>query len=111
MLPKQERLGRAEFSKYFAIGKRVSGPYFTWVVTPAPIFKAAVVVSKKVAKKAHERNRLKRRLYHGFSRTQFGSKDRQGVYLLFVKPAAATLSKVALAQEFIAALTRVTNMR
>ncbi len=63
MLASTERLSRTAFSKVFQVGRRLHTAHLTGIVLPSLTFKAAVVVSKKVAKKAHERNKLRRRLY------------------------------------------------
>jgi len=62
MLGKALRFSRATFP----IGRakeRYSLPWGAVSVYDAPQFRAGVVVSKKVLKKAHDRNRLRRRLY------------------------------------------------
>jgi ribonuclease P protein component len=92
MLAKNERLNRADFSKYFASGRRTHGKYLTTIHTPLPGFVGSVVVSKKVAKKAHDRNRIRRRLYSILR--EFKDKENfSGVYILVTKPAIMTLSK------------------
>ena len=110
MLRTEERLSRAAFAQYFAVGKRTHGTYFTVVYSPAPVFKAAVVVSKKVAKKAHDRNRLKRQLYHLLA-AETQKNPRTGAYLVFVKPGAALLSRAGFRLEFLNELSRVPNTR
>lgn len=64
-MPTKFRLTRADF-KLFSSQKtrRVRGVYFTLSIFPLPADtapKAACIVSKKVARKATERNRIKRR--------------------------------------------------
>ncbi len=63
MLKKQQRLPRFQFREVFAEGKRIQGLNTTLIVSKDTTFKCSVVVSKKVAKKAHDRNRIRRRLY------------------------------------------------
>ncbi len=63
MLAKKHRLTRAEFSKYFKTGKRTNSPIGTLIVSPNKSFHGAVVVGKKVSKKAVGRNVLRRRAY------------------------------------------------
>ncbi|XKT74635.1 MAG: ribonuclease P protein component [Patescibacteria group bacterium UBA2163] len=62
MLSKKARLSRDDFPKKRAT-KRYPLSWGAVLVYPHNHFKAAVVVSKKTLKKAHERNRLKRRVY------------------------------------------------
>lgn len=55
---------KADFSKTYRRGKTVRNPNFTvWALqTPTPELKLAIVVSKKVSKKAVVRNRARRRV-------------------------------------------------
>ncbi len=92
MLPKKQRLNRAQFSEYFSSGRRSHTPYLTFIMSPSSTFKAVVVVGKKVAKKAHDRNRLKRRLYSLISEAQ-KQKNWTGVLLVIAKPALFKLTK------------------
>lgn len=66
MLPQKARLSREEFPKKRAT-QRHSLPWGAVLLYPNNQFKASVVVSKKTLKKAHERNRLKRRVYAALS--------------------------------------------
>lgn len=61
MLPKVKRLARADFTKVQK-GKRAVTGHFSLSYHPSATSKAAVIVSKKVAKKATERHLLKRRV-------------------------------------------------
>lgn len=92
MLKKANRLNHAEFAKYFSVGKRIHNTYTTAIYSPAsdPLF--AVVVAKKLYKKAHERNLIKRRFYEVIREI---IKDRKvtGVYIFLVKPAIKNLTK------------------
>lgn len=110
MLSKNERLGRSQFSDYFASGKRSHGVFCTLIVSPAPHFMAAVVVSKKVAKKAHERNSIRRRLYAILSAYKQTEKKNIAVIIL-TKPAVLKLTKKAFQQELTAEIGRGLNNR
>jgi ribonuclease P protein component len=92
MLSKRERLSREEFSRFFASGVRFHTPYLTLIYTPGDVFRASAVVSKKVAKKAHERNTIRRRLYAALY------KEKQagllGVVVLVAKPGLASLPRL-----------------
>jgi ribonuclease P protein component len=94
MLSKEERLGRRDFSRYFASGTRFHSPHLTLSYTAAPTLQASVVVSKKVAKKAHERNTIRRRLYAALAKEKL-EKELTGVVILVVKPTMAKLSRAA----------------
>jgi ribonuclease P protein component len=89
MVGKQERLTRAEFTRFFACGYRHHSPFATILVAAAPSRKLAVVVGKKVAKSAVCRNTLRRQMYHVLS----DSVSSQVVCILILKPTAAQLPR------------------
>lgn len=91
MLAKKQRLTRAEFSNYFKAGKRLHSPVATLIVAKADDFHGAVVVSKKVSKKAVVRNKLRRRAY---AQLYNACKDKKtGVFIIVLKPKISTLTK------------------
>lgn len=98
MFKKSERLKVVEFATYFARGKRHYTPHLTIITAPAKIRKVAVVVGKKVSKKAVTRNQLRRRIYTQLR--QIVPETYTGVYIVLVKPSFATLPRKA-AQAFI----------
>lgn len=63
MFPKEERLTRTDFEQVFKHGIRVHTPTMLFVYAAGTTRRAAVVVSKKVAKSAVARNRLRRQVY------------------------------------------------
>ena len=63
MLPRTQRLTRAEFLATKHKKKLFHSPVFLVSVTYSETLKGAVVVSKKVARGAVERNRIRRRMY------------------------------------------------
>ena len=63
MLPRKKRLTKEAFSTHFSHGKRFHTPRYTVVYAAYPTFHASVVVSKKVAKRAVIRNKLRRQIY------------------------------------------------
>lgn len=87
MLKKKERLTKKEFDRFFSSGKRRHSDLFTLVHADDPVFHGAVVVGKKVFKKAVDRNRLRRRVYNALYRLS-RENDLQGVYIILTKPAA-----------------------
>lgn len=99
MLKKSERLDRSAFSHYFSRGKRIHGSYITVISSPADTFLCSVVVGKKVSKKAHQRNLLRRRLY-GLVEVFKKERGLKGSFIIISKPGIAQLSK----QAFTAAL-------
>lgn len=65
MLPKEEKISRKNFSTVFKHSKTISrGSFFVLKKQETPKFSFSVVISKKVAKKATERNYLKRITYN-----------------------------------------------
>lgn len=92
MLAKAHRVTRPEFSAAYAVGTRRHTPLLTVIKVPGSTFKATVVVSKKVAKKAHDRNRLRRRLYAVLESLQ-DADQVVGTVLVHAKPALAGLTK------------------
>lgn len=66
MLKKRFRLHTSEFKEVFNFGKTIKNPLFLVKIKAnnLPYSRFAVVVSKKTAKKAFERNYLKRRFMH-----------------------------------------------
>jgi ribonuclease P protein component len=91
MLAKQQRLSRPQFNHHFKIGTRFHSPTSTLIVSPHPTFHGAVVVSKKVSKKAVERNTLRRRAYAQLY--QAALHKNGGVYILILKPSIRVLSR------------------
>jgi RNase P protein component len=68
MLPKKRRLTSAEVALVIAMGKsQRSGVLSLKYVANKGFFKAAVVAPKSVAKRAVDRNRLRRALYRAIS--------------------------------------------
>lgn len=94
MFKKTARLTRTQFTTYFKNGKRFHTPECTLLYTPLAQTHAAVVVGKKIYKKAHDRNQLRRRLY-GVLYRQLKNQPSTGVYILLPKPAITSLSKAA----------------
>ncbi len=106
MLKKSHRLTRQQFSEYFTAGRRIHTPHFTIITAPADQFHGAVVVGKKVYKKAVDRNRCRRRVYGTLYRWQQRC-GATGVYIIIAKPTAADLSQSLLAPTVTEALLRV----
>lgn len=90
MLKKKERLTKKEFDRFFSIGKRVHSPAFTLLYTPSETFHGAVVVGKKVYKKAVDRNRLRRRLYNALYK-EVREAGATGVFIILAKAGATSL--------------------
>ena len=92
MLKKANRLNHAEFAKYFSIGKRIHNTYTTAIYYPAAESLFAVVVAKKLYKKAHERNLIKQCFYEVI-REIIKARKVTGVYIFLVKPSIKNLTR------------------
>lgn len=92
MLAKQNRLSREEFTKYFKTGKRTNSPEATLIVSKCDHFHGAVVVSKKVSKRAVKRNTLRRRVYSQLY--SLYKKKKTGVYIVILKPKFINLTRL-----------------
>lgn len=93
MLAKGQRLSREQFSHHFKNGKRFHSTYATLIVSVNPSFHGAVVVSKKVSKRAVVRNTLRRRTYAQLY--QLGAKCSKNVHIIVLKPAISDIPRLA----------------
>jgi ribonuclease P protein component len=80
MLPKQSRLTAGEVREVIAHGRSVRASVLSAKFVPAKQLRASVVVSKKVAKQAVERNRLRRAVYRALEKVK-----AEGIYVVFVQ--------------------------
>ncbi len=110
MVATQNRVSRSQFPAYFASGKRFHSEYFTIVYTKAADFRVSVVVSKKVAKSAVDRNRLRRRAYGVVER--FAKEHTVGgIYIILYKPGALKATRVALQSQLATLLAQIEKAR
>lgn len=107
MFARDNRLSRSQFTHYFKTGKRINTPELTLVYTPHPHTQVAVVVGKKVARKAHDRNKLRRRAY-GVMYRMLQKSSHPGVYILLVKPNFAANTKRVQIESVQKILNRIT---
>ncbi len=108
MLAKPNRLNRPDFNTYFARGVRFHSSYLTVIHSPSLVNKGSVVVSKKVAKAAHDRNRLRRRVY-AILEKKFAENQAAGVYIVIVKPTVMRLTKAESVRYLTEEIARVPN--
>lgn len=97
MLKKKERLTRVAFNHAFSTGSRTHTPYFQLVVANSTTFHGSVVVSKKVYKKAVDRNTQRRRLYaqlYLFHKAHASTKT----FIVITKPAITGVSPVIVSE-------------
>lgn len=98
MLPKKERLSRLEFNRFFSVGKRFHSPSLQVVYAPQNTLHVSVVVSKKVAKSAVIRNKIRRRIYD-IVRHYRSEKEVHGVFIFLVKQPVVQMPFVSLKAE------------
>jgi len=98
MLKKRDRLTKKEFERYFSSGKRLHSPLLQLIYTKGDAFHGAVVVGKKVHKKAVDRNTLRRRLY-SILYNHMKEEALSGVHIIIAKPAARGVSYKVLKED------------
>jgi len=108
MLKKSQRLTRVAFMDCFSKGKRIHATYSTSIISPATILQCAVVVGKKVSKKAVTRNTLRRSAY-GVIERLVKERPVQGMFIFVLKPTVAGISRAALQTALEAEFGRVLN--
>lgn len=92
MFKKSERLSRAAFEEYFTSGRKQHSEQITLVHSPHKNLHVSVVVGKKVAKKAHDRNSIRRGVY-GIAYRLLKKTNKTGVFIFLTKPKFSTLSR------------------
>lgn len=107
MFKNSERLSRGGFDTYFKTGKRIQGPHLTLIYQAAKQRHVSVVVGKKVFKKAHDRNQLRRRVYGVLYRT-LTQNNQTGVFIVLTKPSITSLTKKAQIDAVQKLLSRIT---
>ena len=108
MLPKKERLSRAEFNRFFSLGKRFHSKTFTIVYAPHDSLHVSVVTSKKVSPNAVDRNKVRRRIYDivRHHRDEVGTR---GVYIFLTKVGAKSAPYASLRDEVYEHLNTITR--
>lgn len=103
MLPKAKRLATKDVAS-LTNGRSVFGTLLSLRFRQASVFKCSVSVSKKVAPRAVDRNRIRRRVYAAVEKASI--KDALKVYMLIMpKKEAMTAPLVDIASE-VAALMK-----
>ena len=113
MLPKQQRLTR-NFSVVFQKGAKINTPFFVLRAVPAwdDAPRLAVVVSKKAAKLAVRRNRIRRRLFAVAEAAGFPGRLTQAYRIVLIGHATALEADFAqMVTEMEAAFARLENWR
>lgn len=98
---------------FLASGRRYHSSSLTITFTPGVIIRVAAVVGKKVAKKAVDRNRIRRRLYATLARTLVSDtlQCATGTYIMVAKPGALKVARLALQTEQVALLAQIGKPR
>ena len=109
MLPASKRLSRTEFSSVFAAGRRFHSEHLTVIYAANSPTAASVVVSKKVAKLAVVRNRLRRRAYT-LLRPRVVTMPT-GAYIVLYKAGSALIPRRTLATELSELLAKIEKAR
>jgi ribonuclease P protein component len=110
MLKKSERLTRQEFDRSFKLGKRLHSPLLQLIYHPSDTFHGSVVVSKKVAKRAVDRNKLRRRIY-GVLYTDLKGKEVHATVIVIAKQGLLSLSRKETALQVRELLSRMLEAR
>ena len=91
MLAKRHRLSRQAFSEVFRTARRSHSPLFSLYHQKTNSLRCAVVVSKKIYQKAHDRNRLRRQAYGLLEKLKQQQMLRGDLIIIF-KPAVRTVA-------------------
>lgn len=100
MLARKHRINKELFTEIIKAGKSVSSANLSLKIQPIPIDYSAFsfVVSSKVAKKAVERNKIKRRARHIIRKMLAETEKGLGI-IIFFKPGSKKMSFQELEEE------------
>ncbi len=110
MVDKHTRISRADFPAIMQSGRRFHSPSVSAVFVPHPTPRISVVVSKKVAKSAVDRNRLRRRVY-GVVEHFMAEQPLSATVIFLLKPGALRVPRQAFATEVAGLLAQITKSR
>ena len=110
MITRLQRIPRQDFSQFSHSRIQVRGTYHTVVYSISPTNRGAVVVSKKVAKKAVDRNRLRRRAYATLA-AFWAAETVPGAYIVYYKSGVLSASRAVLRTELLDLLARIPKSR
>ncbi len=110
MVPTSARIARIDFPAILQSGKRFHTTNISAVVVSAATPRVSVVVSKKVAKRAVDRNRLRRRVY-GVAERFIAEASLPYAVIFLLRPGALKVARQALAGEAAGLLAQITKSR
>lgn len=110
MVDKQTRISRADFPAIMQSGRRYHSTTVGAVAILGTSPKVSVVVSKKVAKKAVDRNRLRRRVY-GVVERFMAEQPLSATVIFLLKPGALRVPRQAFATEVAGLLAQIAKSR
>ncbi|MEI7719694.1 MAG: ribonuclease P protein component [bacterium] len=86
MLARKSRIGKQGLAEVFRVGKPFRTSLLSIKYLPSPgVLQCAVVISKKVAKKAVERNRVRRAVYRALVPSVAQENKKHGKLVVFVQ--------------------------
>jgi len=112
MLKKTNRLDRRLFNQCFGQGKRLHSTNLTAVFLPYEDFRCAVVVGKKVQKKAVLRNQFRRKVYGIIEvLTRKCDKKISGLYIFLLKPSVKNMTKKEFREKMLLEVGMILNKK
>jgi len=106
MFAKKQRLTKKEFDYIYSVGKRYHSPLIQLIHYPTEVFHGAVVVGKKVYKKAVKRNKLRRQLY-GFLYRRHKKNPLSGSFIFIAKPTIQKASQDEISESLLSLIQQV----
>jgi ribonuclease P protein component len=110
MVEKHARISRADFPAIMQSGRRFHSTSVSAVVVFGVLPRVSVVVSKKVAKSAVDRNRLRRRVY-GVVERFMAEQPLSATVIFLLKPGALRVPRQTFASEVAGLLAQITKSR
>lgn len=81
MIPKRQKLTRSLFNEVFLVGKNINTEFFRVKKRKSDSQKYSVVISKKILKKATERNEFKRFFYNTIKDLDFKPENAEYIFI------------------------------
>jgi len=107
MLSRRERVTTSQFNEAIASRNVVSTPFATLRVLSYEGTRCAIVVSKKVAKGAVKRNKIRRQVAHIIKKLDIP----KGIILIFIKPTYLGADRKAVIQSFTQVFDEINRLK